>query len=590
VSRPLEDYALIGDMHTAALVSRAGSIDWLCLPRFDSAACFAALLGTEEHGRWTLAPVDGGAESTRAYDDDTLVLVTRWATRDGVARVIDFMPLRGEAPDVVRIVEGVEGVVTFRSELVLRFDYGLTPPWRRTRGDGAIEGVAGPNAVWLRTPAPLDESAEHVTHELTVRPGERVPFVLTWRESHLPAPEPVDAERALADTTRFWREWVARCSYKGEWRDSVVRSLITLKALIYHPTGGIVAAATTSLPEAIGGARNWDYRYCWLRDATFTLQALLDCGYQEEARRWRDWLLRAIAGDAGNLRVLYGLAGERLIHESELGWLPGYEGSRPVRVGNAASDQLQLDIYGEVVNGLYVAHENGLPIDPDMGPARHGVLDFLADSWREPDEGIWEVRGGRRHFVYSKLMSWVAFDRAARTAEEFGEDAGRWERLRDDVRADILAHGYDDEVGAFTMFYGTKTLDAAMLRMPSTGFLPGDDPRLVSTVDAIADRLVRDGLVLRYSAAEDLDGQVGDEATFVACSFWLVDALHLTGRTERARELFEQLLTLTNDVGLLAEEYDTADKRQLGNLPQAYSHVALVNSAHLLGGDPPSRR
>ncbi|MFF9776984.1 glycoside hydrolase family 15 protein [Streptomyces sp. NPDC013978] len=586
----IEDYALIGDHQTAALVSRHGSIDWLCLPRFDSAACFAALLGDEENGHWRIAPGEGGTCTRRSYRHDTLVLDTEWETDEGAVRVTDLMPQRDRAPDVVRIVEGLSGRVTMRSTLRLRFDYGSAVPWMR-RSDGHRVAVAGPDSVWLRSePRVRSWSEDRATYaEFTVEPGEKVAFVLTWHPSHEPRPRLVDPYEALRTSLHDWRAWAARCRYDGPHRDTVVRSLITLKALTYAPTGGIVAAATTSLPEEIGGVRNWDYRHCWLRDSTLTLGALLSCGYQEEAEAWRDWLLRAVAGDPADLQIMYGLAGERRIPEYELPWLSGYEDSRPVRVGNDAVHQLQLDVYGEVMDSLFVSRRSGLPDMPDMWRMQCALMEYLRTAWRKPDEGLWEVRGPRRHFTHSKVMCWVAADRAVRTLEDdptlTGGDLEGWRALRDEIHREVCERGYDADRGTFTQSYGSRELDAALLLIPLMGFLPPDDPRVVGTVDAIREELCHEGFVRRYSAdhltAEtgSVDGLPGGEATFLVCSFWLADALQLTGRTREARELFERLVGLVNDVGLLAEEYDPVAGRQLGNFPQAFSHVGLVGTA-----------
>ncbi|WP_200301317.1 glycoside hydrolase family 15 protein [Streptomyces adelaidensis] len=587
---PIEDYALIGDHQTSALVSRRGSIDWLCLPRFDSAACFAALLGDEENGHWRLAPRGAKACARRAYRHDTLVLDTEWETDEGAVRVTDLMPQRDRAPDVVRIVEGLSGRVTVRSTLRLRFDYGSVVPWMR-RSDGHRVAVAGPDAVWLRSePGVRTWSEDRATYaEFTVEPGEKVAFVLTWHPSHEPRPGLVDPHEALRSSVHDWRAWAGRCRYDGPYRDAVVRSLITLKALIYAPTGGIVAAATTSLPEEIGGVRNWDYRHCWLRDSTLTLGALLSCGYQEEAEAWRDWLLRAIAGDPADLQIMYGLAGERRLPECELPWLAGYADSRPVRVGNDAVRQLQLDVYGEVIDSLFLSRRSGLPGKPHMWRMQCALMDYLRSAWRKQDEGLWEVRGPRRHFTHSKVMTWVAADRAIRTLEGDPKltrgDLDAWRALRDEVHREVCERGFDADRNTFTQSYGSRELDAALLLIPRVGFLPPDDPRVVGTVDAIREELSHDGFVRRYSAdhlgarTTPVDGLPGGEGTFLVCSFWLADALHLTGRTTEARELFERLVGLVNDVGLLAEEYDPVAGRQLGNFPQAFSHVGLVGTA-----------
>ncbi|MFE7763467.1 glycoside hydrolase family 15 protein [Streptomyces sp. NPDC057438] len=587
---PIEDYALIGDHQTAALVNRHGSIDWLCLPRFDSAACFAALLGDQENGHWTLAPPGGGTCARRAYRHDSLVLDTDWETEEGTVRVTDLMPQRDRSPDVVRIVEGLSGRVTMRSTVRLRFDYGSAVPWMR-RSDGHRVAVAGPDSVWLRSePGVRSWSEDRATYaEFTVEPGEKIAFVLTWHPSHEPRPRLVDPHEALRSSLHDWRAWAARCRYDGPYRDTVVRSLITLKALTYAPTGGIVAAATTSLPEEIGGVRNWDYRHCWLRDSALTLGALLSCGYQEEAEAWRDWLLRAAAGDPADLQIMYGLAGERRIPEYDLPWLSGYEDSRPVRVGNDAVRQLQLDVYGEVIDSVFVSRRAGLPDKPDMWRMQCALMEYLRTAWRKPDEGLWEVRGPRRHFTHSKVMCWVAADRAVRTLEAdpdlTGGDLEVWRALRDEIHREVCDRGYDPDRNTFTQSYGSRELDASLLLIPLMGFLPPDDPRVVGTVDAIRDELSHEGLVRRYgldhraAATTSVDGLPGGEGAFLVCSFWLADALHLTGRTAEARELFERLMGLVNDVGLLAEEYDPVAGRQLGNFPQAFSHVGLVGTA-----------
>jgi GH15 family glucan-1,4-alpha-glucosidase len=577
----IEDYALIGDLQTAALVERGGSVDWLCFPRFDSAACFAALLGTPDHGRWLLAPI-GDATSSRRYLHDTLVLETTWKTPDGVVRVFDFMPPRGQAPDIVRIVEGVEGSVRMRSELVIRFGYGDVVPWVRHVGD-ARHAVAGPDALSFRTPAPTRGENMQTISEVTVEEGERVPFVLTWYPSHEDPPARVDPEVALAETESFWREWNASSSLgvPAEWREVLQRSLMVLKALTYAPTGGIVAAPTTSLPESIGGVRNWDYRYCWLRDATLTLLALLQADYIDEARDWRRWLLRAVAGDPADIQIMYGVAGERRLPEFELPWLPGYEGSAPVRIGNAASEQLQVDVFGEVMDALYQARAHGLAKEGFAWQLQRALLDHLARIWSEPDEGIWEIRGERRHFVHSKVMAWVAFDRAVRTVEDQGLDGpvGHWRELRERIHTEVCEYGFDASIGSFVQSYGSTELDASLLLIPLVGFLPADDERAQGTVAAVERELLRDGLVMRYRTREGVDGLPPGEGVFLPCSFWLVDCYELLGRHEDAHALFNRLVGLANDLGLLAEEYDPHAKRLLGNFPQAFTHLALVNSA-----------
>ncbi|MDP5181671.1 glycoside hydrolase family 15 protein [Blastococcus sp. BMG 814] len=586
----IEDYGLIGDLQTAALVGRDGSIDWLCLPRFDSAACFAALLHDERAGRWLLAPTGEGTCHRRRYRGDSLVLETEWTTATGTVRVIDLMPVRGEAADVVRVVEGVTGRVRMRTELRLRFDYGHVPPWLR-RQDGDLVAIAGPDAAWLRTPVPLEDSGGACRAEFEVSAGERVPFVLTHAPSYAARPRPVEADRALADTETFWADWIGRCDYTGRWPGAVRRSLLTLKALTYAPTGGIVAAPTTSLPEDLGGVRNWDYRYTWLRDATFTLQALLGTGYVREARAWRDWLLRAVAGDPADLRIMYTLDGARRIPEQELPWLDGYEGSAPVRIGNAAAGQFQLDVWGEVLDGLHLSREAGLSTIDDAWRLQRGLLDFLEGNWDRPDNGLWEVRGPRRHFVHSKVMAWAGVHSAVQAVERHGLEGpvDRWKALRAEIHTDVCTRGYDAARRTFTQCYGSPGLDAALLLIPRFGFLDWRDERVVGTVEAVQRELTEDGLLLRYRTDADdgsVDGLPGREGTFLACSFWLVDALAGIGRPAEAERLFERLLGLRNDLGLLGEEYDTRTGRQVGNTPQAFSHVGLVNAARHLSGTP----
>ncbi|HEV2242423.1 MAG TPA: glycoside hydrolase family 15 protein [Streptosporangiaceae bacterium] len=603
----IEDYAIVGDMQSAALIGRDGSVDWLCVPRFDSAACMAALLGDEGHGQWRISPAGaegvGGAqgpagvgpgEVSRRYEDSTLILETEWRTAGGIVRVIDFMPPRdcdtpraSDAPVLVRIVEGVQGAVEMECVWRLRFDYGKVVPWVR-RINHAIVAIAGPDSVWLRTPVKL--VGRDMAHEatFTVRAGEAVPFVFSWTPSHLGEPSQVDAAEALAMTRQFWADWTGRCSYRGQYRDAVVRSLITLKALTYAPTGGIVAAATTSLPEDIGGVRNWDYRYCWLRDATITLEALLRTGYTAEASQWREWLGRAIAGDPRDVQIMYGVAGERRLEEWQADWLPGYENSAPVRIGNAAVTQRQLDVYGEVIDAITLGRKAGLRFDSHTWSLVRAQLRFLEKNWNQPDEGIWEVRGPRRHFVHSKVMAWVAFDRAIRVAE-LGKPGAeeRWRAIRDQIHAEVCEQGYDSKRGTFTQYYGSTELDAAVLLIPEVGFLPPADPRVVSTVEAIQRELTSGGLVLRYTqpgamsqaSPTDVDGLAGGEGAFLACSFWLVNALHLIGRYDEAEKLFDRLLSLRNDVGLLSEEYDPRYSRLVGNFPQAFSHMPLIQSA-----------
>jgi GH15 family glucan-1,4-alpha-glucosidase len=579
---PIEDYALISDMQTAGLVGRDGSIDWLCFPRFDSGACFAALLGDKDNGQWKVAPSEAGACTRRRYLEGSMILQSEWDTSTGSVRVTDFMPERGEAPDVVRIVEGLSGRVDMRSELRLRFDYGSVTPWVRHL-DGRIAAIAGPDSVWLASSVHHHGRDFASYADFAVEPGEQVSFVLTWHPSWRDKPSPVDPLAALAETREFWSEWADHCTYQGPYRDAVLRSLVTLKGMTYEPTGGIVAAVTTSLPEHIGGVRNWDYRFCWLRDAAFTLQALVKTGYKEEACAWREWLLRAIAGDPAGLQILYGIGGERRAPEFELTWLSGYEGSKPVRVGNAAVDQLQLDVYGEVMDTLWLARTYGLDPDENAWRIQRKLLEWLESGWNQPDEGLWEVRGRRQHFTHSKVLAWVAADRAVRTVEQSGlpGPVDRWRELRDTIHRDVCEKGFDAQRNSFTQAYGSTELDASLLLIPQLGFLPPNDERVRGTLRAVQeDLLVDDTYVLRYRNAEQgVDGLPGDEGAFLACSFWLADALVLDGQVDAGTALFERLLALRNDVGLLAEEYDPRIGRQLGNVPQAYSHLALVNTA-----------
>lgn len=582
----IEDYAVIGDLHTAALVGTDGSIDWLCFPHFDSGACFARLLGTDENGYWTIAPAGppGTVTATRRrYRGDTLVLETEMDTAQGTIRVVDCMPIREQHPQVVRVVEGVRGTVPVRMELRVRFGYGQVIPWV-TRQDGVLTATAGPDAVSLWTCAETHGEGLMTVSELTLREGEREAFTLSWFPSHEPPPCPADANYVVQLTEAWWESWSSCCTFEGEDREAVLRSLITLKALTYEPTGGIVAAATTSLPETLGGSRNWDYRYCWLRDATLTLESLMLGGYHGEAMAWRDWLLRATAGDVSKLQIMYGAGGERRLEEWEVEGLAGYEGSAPVRVGNAASGQYQLDVYGEVMSALYSAAQADGVHSRAIWDLQTKLIEFLEHGWKEPDDGLWEVRGPRRHFTHSKVMAWVAVDRAVRTMEQWPELTGpleRWRALRDDIHREVCEQGYNQEKQAFTQYYGSDALDASILMMPLVGFLPADDPRVVSTVEAIERELVEDGFCLRYrtSDAGTVDGLTGREGAFLACSFWLADCLHMIGRTADARALFDRLLSLRNDVGLLSEEYDQVAKRLVGNFPQAFSHVSLVNTA-----------
>jgi len=583
----IEDYALIGDCHTAALVSRDGSIDWLCLPRFDSAACFAALLGTPDHGRWLLAPAGGILNIRRRYRDGTLVLETDYETETGLVTVTDCMPIRGQAPDLIRTVEGKRGRVAMRMELIIRFDYGSIVPWVQ-RIDGGISAIAGPDRIVLITPVPLHGEDLTTVAEFTVRAGQRESFTLMWHPSHEDIPTPIDPYWAVLGTERWWKDWSDRCTYHGEYREPVLRSLITLKALTYAPTGGIVAAPTTSLPEHIGGVRNWDYRFCWLRDATFTLFSLMKTGYLEEARAWRSWLMRAIAGQPAQTHILYGIAGERRLPEMELDWLPGYENSAPVRIGNAASTQFQLDVYGEVIDALYHARALGLEPLPDAWNSGRALIEFVETAWTKPDEGIWEVRGPRRHFTHSKVMAWVAFDRGVKAMERFGLDGPteRWRQVRDAVHAQVCAEGFNAHLNSFVQSYGSTELDASLLMLPLVGFLPAKDPRMLGTVDAIEKGLMTDGYVARYLSHESVDGLPAGEGAFLPCTFWLADNPHLMGREAEARKIFERLLGLCNDVGLISEEYDVKAGRLVGNFPQAFTHVGLVNTALNLSPSP----
>jgi len=584
MSLPLEDYALIGDCETAALVSRAGSIDWLCWPRFDSPACFAALLGTSEHGRWLLSSAEPKPHLSRAYRPRTLILETRIEGDGGQATVIDFMPPRGRNSDIVRIVRGEKGRVRMRSELILRFDYGWTIPWVTRLEDGTLRAIAGPDMVTLHTSAPIHGEGLKTVAEFDIEAGKTVAFVLTHEASHLPVRDGIDPEASLEHTQEFWQEWASKHQSQGEWSDAVIRSLITLKALTYAPTGGLVAAPTTSLPEQLGGQRNWDYRFCWLRDATLTLLALMNAGYYDEACAWRDWLLRAAAGAPGQIQVMYGLAGERRLIEYEVPSLPGYESSRPVRVGNAAHAQVQLDVYGEVMDALHQARRGRLESREEDWAFQRLLLDHLQSIWAEPDEGLWEVRGGRRHFTHSKVMAWVAFDRGIKAIETCGLEGplDEWRTTRAAIHEDVCARGFDTRLNSFVQSYGATELDASLLMIPTVGFLPADDPRVLGTIDAIERRLMVNGLLRRYDPATSDDGVAGEEGVFLACSLWLADAYFLTGRTDEARRLFEHVLSLANDVGLLSEEYDTHSGRLVGNFPQAFSHIALVNTAHNL--------
>jgi GH15 family glucan-1,4-alpha-glucosidase len=576
---PIEDYALIGDCAAAALVARDGSIDWLCWPRFDSDACFAALLGSSDHGRWLIAPLEP-AKVTRRYRGNSLILETRFEISEGVATIIDFMPMRG-TPSIVRLVVGERGRVAMHSEFVVRFGYGAVVPWVSRLEDKTLRAIVGPDMVVLRTPVHLVGHNLKTFGEFSVSAGETVPFVLSYAPSHVSPPEPVDPQAALADTEMFWNGWSSNCQPTGHCSDAVLRSLITLKALTYRATGGIVAAPTTSLPEQLGGVRNWDYRFCWLRDATLTLLALMNAGFIEEAQAWREWLLRAVAGSPEQLQIMYGIAGERRLTEWQVPWLPGYEGASPVRIGNAAYGQLQLDVFGEVMDAIHQARCNGLAASEDGWGLQRAFLNHLERIWTEPDEGIWEVRGAPRHFTYSKMMAWVAFDRAIKSAEKFGLEGpvDRWRILAAEIHEQVCERGFDRELGSFVQSYGSMQLDASLLLMPSVGFLPTDDARVCGTVKAIEGRLLVDGFVMRYDTDASDDGLPPGEGAFLACSFWLVDAYIMQKRFADARALFDRLLLLRNDVGLLSEEYDPAAQRLVGNFPQAFTHVALINSA-----------
>ena len=579
----IERYALIGDTQTAGLVGDDGSLDWLCLPRFDSGACFAALLGDERHGSWKLAPVGEVHRVRRRYRPGTLVLETEFETAEGVVRVVDCMPPRGREPDVARLAEGVSGRVRMRAELVIRFDYGSIVPWVRRQGD-RLHAVAGPDALWLSGDVTMHGEGLTSAAEFPVDAGEQAGFVLGWTPAYESQPQTRGARQLIADATDWWHEWSGRCAYQGRFAEDVMASLVTLKALTFAPSGGIVAAPTTSLPEELGGVRNWDYRFCWIRDAAFTLMALLQGGYLQEAEAWRDWLLRAVAAQPEAMQIMYGCAGERRLPESTLDWLPGYENSAPVRIGNGAARQLQLDVYGELMDSSHEAHVAGLEHDEWAWGLQRALLEHLEGDWREPDEGIWEVRGGRQHFVHSKVMAWVAFDRAVRAVERFGRDgpAERWRAQREEIRRDVLREGYDAERRTFTRAYGSDELDGALLMLALVGFLPPSDERIHGTVEAIERELCDDGLVLRYRTGDGSDGLPGREGAFLPCSFWLVDNLALIGRRREAETLFERLRRLCNDVGLISEEYDTGARRLIGNFPQAFTHVGLVNSAAAL--------
>ena len=579
---PIEDYALIGDCRTAALVGRDGAIDWLCWPRFDSAACFAALLGKCENGRWRIAPATADAKVSRSYRDGTMVLETVFDTAEGQVAIVDFMPMGGDCTSVVRLVEGRRGRVAMRLELYVRFDYGVTVPWVTELEDkSGLSIVAGPNGITLRCPVELKGEDLSTVADFTVEAGQTVPFVMTYSASHLPVPVPIDGPAALAATEQAWRDWSGRCTYTGEWRELVLRSLLTLKALTFGATGGIVAAPTTSLPEQLGGPRNWDYRFCWLRDATLTLMALMAGGYYDEAQAWSDWLHRSIAGAPDQLQIMYGIAGERQLMEWEVPWLAGYQGAAPVRIGNAAAGQVQLDVYGEVMGALHRARRGGLASPPSAWDLQRTMIDHLAVIWDQPDEGIWEVRGGRRNFTFSKIMAWLAMDRAIKDAKTYGLEAplDEWGALRDLIHETVCREGFDPRQNSFTQVFGGTALDASLLLIATVGFLPADDPRVIGTVAAIERHLLVDGFVLRYRTETNIDGLPPGEGVFLPCSFWLVGAYQQQGRMEEARALFLRLLALCNDVGLISEEYDPGAKRLVGNFPQAFTHVALIAAA-----------
>ena len=584
MSEPIESYAVIGDLHTVALVSKSGSIDWLCLPHFDSEACFASILGDDSNGHWTIAPTSNIEAVSRRYRPGTLVLETEISSEQGIIRVTDFMPIREHTshhlPEIIRVIEGLEGDVDVRSELSLRFDYGRSKPFVRKLDEG-IHALAGPDGVVVVSPAEVSLDDHKVTCDITVKPEERYVFQIVWHRSWEETPKASEHQDALEETTNLWRKWSEICTYEGKAREAIMRSLITLKSLTYWPSGGIVAAPTTSLPESIGGERNWDYRYCWLRDSSVTLEALNRCGYLEEAQAFRDWLLRAVAGDPSQMQIMYGISGERHLTESTVDWLPGYENSAPVRIGNAASDQFQLDVYGEVMDAQEYGRDKGIDASEEAWSLQLQFAEFVENHWQEPDDGIWEVRGGRQHFTYSKVMAWVAIDRTVQGIKKHGlpGDADHWQALAEVIRADILEKGVDPDRNCFTQYYGSKAMDASLLMIPQVGFLPMDDDRIINTIHAVEEDLSDNGFILRYKAEATDDGLKGSEGTFIMCSFWMVECLAMIGEVQKAQMLFDRLLDIRNDVGLLSEEYDTVHHRMLGNMPQAFSHVGLINAA-----------
>lgn len=589
----IEDYALIGNCETSALVSKAGSIEWFCAPRFDSPACFAALLGSPENGHWHLSPADDIKSVGRSYAGDTLVLETVFECSEGSVKIIDFMPMRSKTPSIVRIVKGISGRVKMKMDLTVRFDYGHIAPWVK-RVPFGLSATAGPDALRLKTPARIKNRREHTTSDFTIGAGETIPFTLAWYPSHDVPPRQRNAEIMLAETEKWWKAWSSKCSYGGKWRDAVMRSAITLKALTYEPTGGIVAAPTTSLPENIGGSRNWDYRFCWLRDATFTLHALMLSGYIEEAEAWHDWLLRAVAGVPSQSQIMYGVNGERQLREFQIDWLSGYEQSKPVRIGNQAYSQFQLDVFGEVMDTFHLARESGFGLSSHAWFVQVAMMKYVQSAWKNEDEGIWEVRGPRRHFTHSKIMAWVAFDRAIKSAEKFGLEGpvGNWRKTRDEIHAEVCEKGFSSKIKSFVQYYGSNEVDASLLMIPLVGFLPPKDERVIGTVERIQEELMHKGFLRRYKRDVRVDGIPEDEGVFLVCTLWLADNLALQGKHQEACDLFERVLSVRNDLGLLSEEYDPALQRLIGNFPQAWSHVGVINTARNLsaGGGPAEER